>query len=230
VRLGAHLAVFAYFFLLRVGEYTHTRPRKDRKRLTVPLRKKDLRAWTTDGTATEKLLSNDASLGDLHQMDGITIDIENQKNGKKGASLHQERASDPTFSPTYSAALILHAMRGMPEDTPIGSFWEAGARAQVTDDDLRTIVRQGAVGDNLESHGFSLDRIGTISLRAGGATRLKLAGYDSDMIQLIGRWSSRTYQTYIRTQIAQLTAGVSTAMAKDLRYTVVGSRVRTHDT
>jgi hypothetical protein len=42
---------------------------------------------------------------------------------------------------------------------------------------------------------------------------LKLAGYDNDIIQKLGSWSSNTYLHYIQTQIGQLTAGVAQRMA-----------------
>lgn len=42
------------------------------------------------------------------------------------------------------------------------------------------------------------DNIGGQSLRAGGATALAEAGVPSQMIQAIGRWSSATFQIYIR--------------------------------
>jgi hypothetical protein len=42
---------------------------------------------------------------------------------------------------------------------------------------------------------------------------LKLAGYDNDIIQKLGQWSSNTYLHYIQTQIGQLTTGVAQRMA-----------------
>jgi hypothetical protein len=48
---------------------------------------------------------------------------------------------------------------------------------------------------------------------SGQAMHLKLAGYDNDIIQKLGCWSSNTYLHYIQTQISQLTAGVAQRMA-----------------
>ena len=66
--------------------------------------------------------------------------------------------------------------------------------------------------------GYDLDRIGSHSLRTGGATHLKILGYDSDTIKKLGRWSSDTYLHYIQTQIGDLMAGIATQMAKVLRF------------
>jgi hypothetical protein len=53
---------------------------------------------------------------------------------------------------------------------------------------------------------------------------LKLAGYDN-IIQKLGRWSSTTYQTYIQSQIGQLTAGVARRMAAiALRFHIIAKQ------
>ena len=51
---------------------------------------------------------------------------------------------------------------------------------------------------------------------------MKLAGYDSDVIKKLGRWSSNTYLLYIQTQIAQLTADVASRMSRRLTFQNVG--------
>jgi hypothetical protein len=81
-----------------------------------------------------------------------------------------------------------------------------------------TTVRLAATEYNLQAAGYSLDRIGSHSLRASGAMALKLNGYDETTIKKLGRWSSDTYLKYIQTQIGALTAGVASAMARPLRF------------
>ena len=88
----------------------------------------------------------------------------------------------------------------------------------MTADAVRAAIRHSAIACSLESKGYDLSRIGSHSLRAGGAVMLKLNGYDSDMIKKLGRWRSDTYLRYIQSQIANLTAGVSKAMARLLRF------------
>jgi hypothetical protein len=93
----------------------------------------------------------------------------------------------------------------------------------VSASDIRAAIRLCAVADNLESSGYDLRRIGSHSLRSGGAMRLKLAGYDDDIIKKLGRWTSNTYLHYIQTQIGNLTAGIATNMARVLRFYNVGA-------
>ena len=108
-------------------------------------------------------------------------------------------------------------------NTPLGTFTdEAGQRQQVSATEIRAAVRHAASLDDLEARGYDLGRIGSHSLRSGGAVALKLAGHDSDIIKKLGRWSSNTYLIYIQTQIAQLSAGIARSISRQLRFTNVG--------
>jgi hypothetical protein len=204
-RLTAQLVVLAFFFLLRVGEYT----RSKEKRRTIPLRKQDIRLWRS-GT----ILPNDAPLDVLLTADAVTICLANQKNGHKNAILHHTSSKDATIDPVRAAAILIYALRNKPGVTPIGSFTDAQQQTQhISAEEIRSAVHIGATHDNLAAHGYTLARIGTHSIRSGGAMHLKLAGYDNDIIQKLGRWSSNTYLHYIQTQIGQLTTGVAQRMA-----------------
>ena len=97
-----------------------------------------------------------------------------------------------------------------------------GSARQVQARDIRLVLRQGAIDDALEASGYDLSRIGSHSLRSGGAVVLKLAGHNSNTIEKLGRWSSDTYLTYIQTQIGQLTAHVASTINSQLRYVCVG--------
>jgi hypothetical protein len=204
-RLTAHLIVLAFFFLLRVGEYTAS----PEKRRTIPLRKRDIRLWRAG-----IILPNEAPLDVLLTADAVTICLENQKNGHKNAVLHHTSSNDTTIDPVRSAAMLISAVRSLPENTPIGTIVdERNHILHITSHEIRSSIQIAAIHDNLPAHGYSLSRIGSHSIRSGGAMHLKLAGYDNDIIQKLGRWSSNTYLQYIQTQIGQLTAGVAQRMA-----------------
>ena len=206
------LIVLAYFFLLRVGEYTPS----PGQRLTVPLRKRDLKLWRG-----HQVIPTDAPVEELLQADSVRINIENQKNGKKGATLYHTSTND-VACPVQAAARLLRQLRGMPPDTPLGTYRTAdGTHARITAKTIRTTLRHTATYQNLANAGYDYDHIGSHSLRSGGAMALKLAGYDDDTIKKLGRWSSDTYLTYIQTQIGNLTAGVASAMATRLDLRVV---------
>jgi hypothetical protein len=204
-RVTAHLIIAAFFFLLRVGEYT----RSSGKRRTVPLRKKDIRLWKAG-----IVLPNNSPLEILLGADSVTMCLENQKNGHKNAVLHHTSSEDATLNPVTSIAFLVHAMQNLPGDTPLGSFRDVNHQVQhVTASEIRSAIHIGATNDHLTASGYSMSRIGSHSLRSGGAMNLKLAGYDNDIIQKLGQWSSNTYLHYIQTQIGQLIAGVAQRMA-----------------
>jgi integrase len=101
---------------------------------------------------------------------------------------------------------------------------DQGQLQRITATEIRSAIKLAAINDNLVAQGYDISRVGTHSLRSGGAMHLKLAGYDHDIIQKLGRWSSPTYLTYIQTQIGQLTAGVARRMASvRLRFHLVGA-------
>ena len=82
----------------------------------------------------------------------------------------------------------------------------------MTDRDIGLAVRWGATHDGLLLRGYTLNRISSHSLRAGGAMALKLCGASDSTIMRVGRWTSLTYLTYIHTQIGALTAGLAGKM------------------
>ncbi len=210
------LVTFAFFFLLRVGEYTPVP--KGQARRTIPLRLGDLRLW--EGTEE---IPRGAAWARLERATGVTICLENQKNGQKGDVLHHERATDPDLCPVNAALRLIKPIRHLDDATPLGTYAvRSGRPIGVSATQVLRAVRHGAELDGLESNGFDLDRIGTHSLRAGGAVALRLAGYDDVTIRKLGRWSSDTFLIYIRNQIGNLAAGISSAMANTLTYHNVG--------
>ena len=56
----------------------------------------------------------------------------------------------------------------------------------------------------LHQQGIYPELVGSHSLRAGGATALKLHGYDDTTIKKSGRWTSLTFLQYIHNQISHL--------------------------
>jgi hypothetical protein len=214
-RIIADLVVIAYFFLLRVCEYTKT----SRVTRTVPLRRQDIQLWRK-----KRLISHSLPLEDLLQADAVTICLENQKNGIKGAVVHHTSSGNPAFDPVRSMARLVFAIQLLPEHTQIGSFIDRNGSLQcIQPKQIVASLRFAAVADNLATAGFNLRRIGSHSLRSGGAVNLKLNGYDHDIIKKLGRWSSNTYLHYIQNSIGELTTGVATKMATTLRFHRVGT-------
>jgi len=214
LRMVADLIVMAYFFLLRVGEYT----RSSRPTRTIPLRRQDVKLW--HGSI---LLDQSLPLHVLQSADSCTINLENQKNGQKCSSLHHTSSGVLGFDPVQAVVRLVHEIQDLPGSTPLGTFQhDNGQLGRITSEEVGAAIKLAALADNLPSVGFSIDRIGTHSLRSGGAVNLKLCGYDHDIIKKFGRWSSDTYLKYIQTQIGELTSGIAARMARIVRFHNVG--------
>ena len=215
-RTAANLVTVAFFFLLRVGEYTPAPPNTPKQ--TTPLRLQDVTFWN-GVVALPRTATHDQRLA----ASAVTISLDNQKNGNRGDTLHHTRTGDPHFCPVIALANAIRPIASAPLHTPIGTTYAAnGQPLRITAAQIRSLIRHGAALDNLEAKGYHPSRIGSHSLRAGGAVALKLAGYDDTTICKMGRWSSNTFLIYIRGQIANLTAGVATAMSTTLTYHNVG--------
>ena len=94
----AQLINMAYYYLLRVGEYT--KPRK--KMRTVQFRMKDIAFWRNGF----KIDHRHASLDTLLKCDGATLRLSNQKNGRKNKTIFQE-ANDTTTCPIKNLAHLV---------------------------------------------------------------------------------------------------------------------------
>jgi integrase len=208
------LITAAFYFLLRVGEYTM--PSKNRRTRTVQFRCQDVRLWRN-----RQLIPHDAPLAQLLLADSVTLYLDNQKNGNRGATIHHT-AVDGWFCPAKCLARRVASIRqsGMPDSTPL-SYVSPGTH--VVADHILKAVRAAAMQSGLVLHaGYSLDRIGAHSLRASGAMALKLNGYSAEDIMKIGRWTSTTFLTYIHSQIAALNHGIAANMSRRIAFHNVG--------
>jgi len=210
------LCIIAFFYLLRVGEYTYTKP-KERRR-TTQFRLKDVRLW-----AGNQLL--DKSLPQaylLEQCTAATLTIDNQKNGKRGAVIHHEATNSP-ICPIKALIRRVSNITSSPNHTPdtiIGTHFSTQHPNGFTVNarQITAILREAAKALHLDRQGIPSASISSHSLRAGGATALHLNGYDTKTIQILGRWSSDTFLTYIHHQIAAFSHGLSTAMATNIPF------------
>ena len=75
---------------------------------------------------------------------------------------------------------------GAKQDTIISSYWDHPDKGNITDVDIRVTVRQAVILLDLEKNEIPAHRVGTHSLRAGGAVALKFAGADHDNIKKMG--------------------------------------------
>ena len=207
----ADMVVIAFFYLLRVGEYTlQSNPHPKR---TIPLRKCDVQLWSNGN-----IIHPDSYLGALLLADSATISIANTKNGTKGAFVHHF-AVGGTICPVAALAQRIDNLRGQELATPLSTvIINPRTNSTISDRDITIAVRWGATADCLLARGYTLDRVSSHSLRAGGAMAMKLSGASDSTIMRIGRWTSLTYLTYIHSQIGALAKGVAWKMSKCFHF------------
>jgi hypothetical protein len=209
-----HLANIAFYYLLRVGEYTFSGHSQRRRTHQFQVSNIILRVG-------QLVIPNTAPLAQLLTATSATLVIDNQKNGIRGQCIHHQCTGLPT-SPVRSVAYrVFHIMStfGPDQTISISAYpLHDGSLAHVFASHINAAVKQAVTSIGLLSHGFILRNVSSHSLRAGGAMALKLHGYDRDTIKKMGRWSSDTFLTYIHEQIGAFSSGLSTKMAVPIPF------------
>jgi hypothetical protein len=208
-RATADLITTAFFFLLRVGEYVM--PKANTRTRTVQFRVQDV-TFRRDGI----VLPNTTPLPHLLLADSVTLYMDNQKNGQRGATIHHTSCPG-WFCPVKALARRVSSIsrQNCPASTPL-SFVQPGCH--VTAANITTLVHQAVMDTNLVAQGYEIKRVGTHSLRASGAMALKLQGVEDSTIMKIGRWTGLTFLTYIHSQIGALNTGLAQRMAIRIRF------------
>ena len=210
----ADLINIAFYFLLRVGEYTHSKT----KRRTVPFRVQDATFRDAEGHQ----IPNTAPLHHLLQAAEATLRIHNQKSGIKGQCIHVECTGNQ-HSPIKSLARRIHHIvsNDGPPSTPIYAYklnptailWKS-----IDSTAISTTLKDAAQNTGLYHLGYTRNDISSHSLRAGGAMAMHLNGIDTVTIQKQGRWRSTTFLMCIHEQISAFATGVSTKMSRAVPF------------
>ena len=122
------LALIAFYYLLRVGEYTIKGHRNNSKQ-TVQFRVQDVTFFRKDHNGTLRQLSRFAPCADILTADSATLKLDNQKNGWKGVCIHQECNGDPHHCPVQALGRRITHLRQNTSDssTYLSAFFIAGA-------------------------------------------------------------------------------------------------------
>jgi hypothetical protein len=198
------LIVMAFYFLLHVGEYTLPT-------VHVTTRTVQLRVCVTGFWQGQTLLPPTSDAATHAATTSVMLLMDNQKNGHRGDTIHQEAcASD--FCPVRSGAALVSAImaQNMPLSAPVSFVQQPGTYVQPGQ--ILHAVRRGVCLAQLEACGYQLTRIGAHSLRASGAMALWLSGHGPEAIMKLGQW---------RTQIA-LTTGTSHKMGHPVNFHNMG--------
>jgi hypothetical protein len=204
------LTCIAFYYLLRVGEYTY-KPPKQRTR-TQRFRIKDILFRRAD----QSLIPNTAPLQELLRATHATLCISNQKNGKRGQCISHHCPGTHTSPIKALARRVAHIMANTTDhNTTISTYYSIphGNPSQITPAHINSILKWAVIQTGLSQFGYTQTNVSSHSLRAGGAMAMKLNGVDTITIKKHGRWSSNTFLDYIHEQIGALTAGVAARMA-----------------
>ena len=215
------LIIIAFYFLLRIGEYT-VKATKNHTKQTVQFRMMDVSFFKRDKNKRLCLLRTDASDEEIMSADGATLRLSNQKNGHKGACIHQEHNKHKLFSPVRALGRRYCHIRRHTSDpqTFLSAYFESPEEHRdVNDNDIRKTLKVAAIAlDYEQRRAIPVSRIDTHSLRAGGANALHLSGYSNREIMKMGRWRSDTFMEYISEQLDAFTKGMSKSMRRNFNF------------
>ena len=225
------LPIIAFYYLLRVGEYTQPRyiivnGKQRRATRTVQFRIGDIGFFKDNAQ-----LPRNSPLPLLLTADQCTLKITNQKNGRMGETINHHAIKDNPLCPVKALARRVHhilsndgttktLLCAVKINTPIQtqSHWY-----NITSSDMLTNLRSAITALSLHKGGIDPDLVGVHSLRAAGAMALKLAGISDTTIMKMGRWTSLTFLQYIHNQIAHLSKDLSLKMSTKLEFTNIAA-------
>ena len=210
------MAIIAFFYLLRVGEYTKEGNKRTR---TQQFRINDITLWNNKSIMDKNLPISTL----LEKCTAATLNIDNQKNGRRNQSVHHEAQTSDICPVKALIRRIKHILFHTSNVNTIISTHFSRPKGQVLrGTDINAAIKAAVIQLGLPKYGFNPDQISSHSLRAGGAMALHLNHQSSATIRKMGRWSSDTFLDYIHNQIAAFSSGLSTAMSKDIFFQNIG--------
>lgn len=209
------LILIAFYFLLRVGEYTYSPPK--RRTRTQRFRVKDVILRRAD----QSIIPNTAPLAQLLSATHATLCISNQKNGTRGQCIHHHCTGLPTSPVKALARRVSHIMQHTSDtNTALSTYFDLPAwqPQQIRPAHVNNYLKQTVVALGLPAFGITAALVSSHSLRAGGAMAMMLNGIHPIVIKKQGRWSSNTFMQYIHEQIGAFTSGVAARMSNYIPF------------
>jgi hypothetical protein len=212
----ADLILIAFYFLLRVGEYT-VKGKRGNTKCTVQFRMKDVTFFKKDAQGRLKQLPRNAPDRMILSADAATLKLDNQKNGWKGVCISHHSNGAGLFDPVEGLGRRYVHIRAHTSDEEcfLSAVFEDDVETDVRNNDISAALKVAATMlDYPGTRGIPVESIDTHSLRIGGANALSLAGYSKQQIQKMGRWRSETFMEYIRESLSDFSEGMSASMQK----------------
>ena len=214
------LALIAFYYLLRIGEYTCKRSRNESKQ-TVQFKFEDVTFFKRSKTGNLQCLPTSAPPTLIASADRATLKLDTQKNGWKGVCVFHEANGDPYFCPVRALGrrwTHISTHRGS-RTTVLSSYWMNNIQREVNAEHISRALKVAATMLQYPSKkGIPIQRVNTHSLRSGGANALSLAGYSDTQIQKMGRWRGATFKEYIREELACFSKGMSVDMKRNFKF------------
>lgn len=216
--IGA-LVMIAFYYLLRVGEYTTPKFSMVNGKKVPATRTKQFTVGNIGFFKNGRIVKRSSPLKQLLACDIATMKITNQKNGKMGQTISQH-ATGSTMCPVRALVHLTHHIKsnGGDDDTLLCSYFKNDRWHTVDSHQIVSRVKEATKDLNLKDQGIDPDLVAAHSLRAGGAMALKLHGYNDTTIMKMGRWTSLTFLQYIHNQIAHLAHDISKKMSIELPF------------
>ena len=210
------LITVAFYYLLRVGEYTKSPPSSEKQ--TIPFRVGDI----TLRDSNNNRLDPSSPLETLLTATEATLKIENQKNGSRGDIIHQE-STGLAHCPIKALARRIHNImsNGGSINTYIYQVHHSPTTTSyISPHQINQALKKAAGDIGLYSPevGYTSKDISSHSIRSGGAMAMHLSGASSETIKKVGRWKGNTFLMYIQSQISAYSQGLSKRMSQNIPF------------
>lgn len=227
----AGLCTIAFYYLLRVGEYTYNSPSKWSQ--TIAFCTSNVWFWEKDKILPLSLSKKQL----LKRTTRRTLTIDNQKNGGQAASVTHNRIDRDLTCPIVAT---INWVKQKLDNAPSNSQWlstltlgmyfkqPSSKGLQPMASAINWAIKHAVVELGLDKKGLTPNLISSHSLQAGGAMAMHLNGISSITIQKMGHWSSTTWLDYIHIQLSCFGKGVSKKMShahtfRNLAYCPAGN-------
>jgi hypothetical protein len=194
------LSLIAFYYLLRIGEYTIKGKRKETKQ-TVQFKYKDVTFFKKNLAGNLRCLPRTAPAHLIATADGATMKLDNQENGWKGVCVYQEANGEDHLCPVKALGQrFLHIQQhGGTVKTFLSAYWAKDIRADVMAEHISKKALKSAATElhYPTNKGIPITRINTHSLQSGGANALALPGYSDTQIQKMGHWRGATFTRWM---------------------------------
>ena len=214
------LILIAFYYLLRIGEYTVKSKRSNTKQ-TVQFKLEDVTFYKKTKFGQLRCLPKNAPYELILSADSATLKLDNQKNGWKGVCVHQETNGEAVHCPIRALGRrVVHLrQQGAAKSTFLSTFYHEGKKYDVIGKDVSKALKLAATRlEYPEKRGIPIKLIDTHSLLCGGANALALSGYSDTQIQKMGRWWGATFKEYIWEQLACYSEGMTTNMKRNFKF------------